>query len=153
MPIRSLVALLIAGGVAYGSAQTTPKARGTAAEAQALLSKAAAHYEKVGRTQALADFTAKKAPFADRDLYVFCFASDRTISAHGADAAQVGRKVEELKDVDGKAFGVALWNAGSKPGGGSVEYRWLNPVTNKVEPKISFVRKVGAEICGVGAYK
>ena len=37
--------------------------RGTPAEARAMLAQAVAHYRKVGRDQALADFTAKKAPF------------------------------------------------------------------------------------------
>lgn len=150
----SLVILALATLVGPLVAQTSPRpTRGTPAEAEAMLAKAIAHYQQVGRTQALADFTAKKAPFADRDLYVFCVGPDRTVTAHGADPKQIGTKVDDLKDVDGKAFGAEVLAAGNKPGGGSVEYRWMNPVSRQVEPKVSVVRKVGTEICGVGAYK
>jgi hypothetical protein len=56
-------------------------------EVKALLQQAVAHYKEVGRNLALADFTAKKPPFVDRDLYVFCVDPKRIISAHGATAA------------------------------------------------------------------
>jgi len=29
---------------------------------------------------------------------------------------------------------------------------WINPVSRKTEPKISFVQRVGDDVCGVGAY-
>ena len=143
--------MLVAGLVVAVSVVQTPQ-RGTPAEAQAMLTKAIAHYEKVGRTQAFADFTAKKAPFADRDLYVFCFGADRKVTAHGGDPKQVGVVIDTLKDVDGKAVGTALWDASRKPEGGKVDYKWPNPVTKAVESKVSYVRKVGNDACGVGAY-
>jgi hypothetical protein len=57
--------------------------RGTPPEAKAMLQKALEHYKSVGRKQALADFTAKKAPFGDRDLYVVCIGPDHTMVANG----------------------------------------------------------------------
>ncbi|HEY6947923.1 MAG TPA: cache domain-containing protein [Gemmatimonadales bacterium] len=127
--------------------------RGTPAEAQAMLAKAVAHYRKVGRAQALADFTAKKAPFVDRDLYVVCIGPDRVISAHGAAASYVGASPDLLKDAEGKPLGKAIFDAADKKGGGSVRYRWVNPVSGKVEPKVSFVERVGTDVCLVGAYE
>ena len=155
--MRSLilaVIALMAGStpLAAGEPEARPE-RGTPAEARAMLDLAVAHYEKVGREQALADFTAKKAPFVDRDLYVFCYGPDRTISSHGADPKYVGQRIDDLRDVDGKAFATEIWETGSKPGGGTVEYKWPNPVTGKVEPKVSHSRKVGEDVCGVGAYE
>jgi cytochrome c len=38
-------------------------------------------------------------------------------------------------------------------GQGSIEYKWTNPVTNKVETKVSYLKKTGDQVCGVGAYK
>jgi signal transduction histidine kinase len=136
----------LAGSVVAGE-------RGTPAEAKAMLVKAGAHYKDVGRKQALADFTAKKAPFSDRDLYVFCIGADRTIVANGAYPSWVGVSADVLKDASGKLLGKALLDAGSREGGGSVEYPHLNPVTHKAEQKVSFVQKVGDDTCGVGAYK
>jgi cytochrome c len=127
--------------------------RGTPVEAKAMLSKAVAHYKAAGRKQALADFTGKKAPFGDRDLYVFCLGPDRLLSANGGYPSFVGMSVNVLKDADGKLLGQALWDAGSRAGGGSVEYPHINPVSHKPEAKVSFVEKVGEDVCGVGAYK
>lgn len=134
--------------------ETAAQDRATQDEAQAMLARAVAHYEEVGREQALRDFTAKAAPFVDRDLYVFCYGPDRRISAHGADAAIVGDDVDPLEDVDGFAFGQAIMDtAMAEPEGGRVAYKWVNPVTGQVESKVSFVRMVGDDVCGVGAYE
>jgi len=125
--------------------------RGTPAEAKAMLAKAVAHYKEVGRTQALADFNAKKAPFGDRDLYVFCLGPDHIEVANGGFPSLVGRSADTVKDADGKPVGKAIWDAGSK-GEGSARYRWYNPISTRMEPKIAFVQKVGDDVCGVGAY-
>jgi cytochrome c len=126
--------------------------RGTPSEAKAMLTKAVAHYKAVGRKQALADFTGKKPPFVDRDLYVFCMGPDRVIAANGGYPSFVGMSADVLKDADGRLLGKALWEAGSRPGGGAVEYPHINPVSHKPEPKVSFVEKIGEDVCGVGAY-
>ena len=149
--LHPMLAAVFIAVLALSAAQPA-QGRGTPAEAEAMLAKAITHYETAGRTQALADFTARKAPFADRDLYVFCFGPDRKVISHGGDAKQVGVVFDTLKDVDGKAFGTAIWDAGRQPNGGRVEYKWQNPVTGAVEPKVSFVRRAGNDVCGVGAY-
>jgi cytochrome c len=140
-----VVAMVLAAGAQAGD-------RGTPAEAKAMLAKAVAHYKAVGRKQALADFTGKKAPFGDRDLYVFCIGADRMMAANGGYPSFVGMPVDVLKDANGRLLGKALWEAGSRAGGGSVEYPHINPVSHKPEPKVSFVEKMGEDVCGVGAY-
>ena len=138
-------ALLVSGAGAAGE-------RGTPGEAKAMLEKAVAHYKAVGRKQALADFNARKAPFGDRDLYVFCIGPDRIEVANGGFPSYVGMSADAIKDAKGNAVGKAILDTASK-GEGSVEYLWLNPVSHKTEAKISFVEKVGDDVCGVGAYK
>jgi hypothetical protein len=133
---------------------TSPAAtdRGTPADAQAMLRKAVEHYNDVGRKQALADFTGRKAPFFDRDLYVFCIGPNHIIVANGGFPQFVGNTVDTLRDAEGKAIGKAFWDVASNTGEGSVKYRWINPVSGRTEPKIGFVQKVGEDVCGVGAY-
>ena len=150
---RTLVALLLAAVAIPASAHPAAAQRGTPTEAKALLQKAVQHYLAVGRLQALADFTGKKAPFVYRDLYVFCIGPNRIISANGGFPAFVGTSVEALRDAEGKPLGSAIWDIAATKGQGSVQYRWINPVSGKTEPKISFFQKVGNDVCGVGAYK
>jgi signal transduction histidine kinase len=38
-------------------------------------------------------------------------------------------------------------------GKGWVEYSWYNPCSRKLEPKASYILRVGDFIVGVGAYK
>jgi len=138
-------AVLAAGAGAAGE-------RGTPDEAKAMLKKAVAHYKAVGRKQALADFNAKKTPFGDRDLYVFCIGPDRIEVANGGFPSYVGMSADAIKDAKGNAVGKAILDTASSKGEGSVEYLWLNPISHKTEPKVSFVEKVGDDVCGVGAY-
>ena len=118
-----------------------------------MLEKAVAHYQTVGRKQALADFTGKESPFFDRDLYVFCVGSNSsTLTANGAFPQYVGMSVDVWKDADGKPLGKAIQNAARNSDQGSIEYRMFNPVSGTIEPKISYWRKLGEDVCGVGAY-
>ena len=39
------------------------------------------------------------------------------------------------------------------PGSGWVNYKWPNPLTNKIEDKSSYVEKMGDYFVGVGIYK
>jgi cytochrome c len=126
--------------------------RGTPAEAKAMLQKAIAHYRQVGRQQALADFNAKKAPFGDRDLYVACIGPDHKITANGGFPQYVGVSADMWKDASGKSVGMAGWEAATSKGEAEVRYQWMNPMTHKMEPKITFFAKAGEDVCGVGAY-
>ena len=136
--------LLAAGAVPAGD-------RGTPEEAQALLERAVALVEREGEEKALAVFNDRKGAFVDRDLYVFCMGPEYKITAH-VDVGMRGIDVATLKDPDGKEFGREMIEIAQR-GGGSIEYRWVNPVSKDVEPKISFLRPAGRQFCGVGAYK
>jgi len=126
--------------------------RGTPAEAKAMLQKAVAHYKSVGRKQALADFNAKKPPFGDRDLYVVCIAANHIETANGGFPQYVGMSADLVKDVEGRPVGKVAWDSVASKGEGAAHYHWINPVTRKQEPKVTFFAKVGEEVCGVGAY-
>ena len=126
---------------------------GTADEAKAMLDQAVAHYAQVGRTQALADFNAKKAPFGVDDLYVFCIDHAGNTSANGGFPKYVGTHIDNLKDADGKPLGQRLVDAAKSNDDTPVDYTWLNPVTKLPTKKVSYVRKLSEDVCGVGAYR
>ena len=138
---------LLASGVALFAAD-----RGSSAEARVMLQHAIAHYKAVGRKQALADFTAKKPPFSDRDLYVVCISSVHIVVANGGFADHVGTRADLMKDLDGKGVAEAAWEVTSGTGEGTVRYRWLNPATRTMETKMTFFARVGTDVCGVGVY-
>ena len=117
---------------------------GSPDDAKAMLAKAVAHYNTVGRKQALADFTARVAPFFDRDLYVACIDSNLKQSANGGFPNLVGSSVQPLSR--------AAWDAATTTTIGTVNYNWVDPETNQTLPKTFYYQKVGTDVCGVGAY-
>ena len=123
--------------------------RATAEEAEAMLAGAIAHYEEVGRDQALADFNDADGGFRDRDLYVFCVGSDDTMVAH---PTIVGTDVTTLADADGLEIGNRIIEIGRDDGEGTLDYRWANPTTGEVENKSTFIHAVGDDVCAVGYY-
>lgn len=149
MRIGLLVSITLLGAAASPWAM----ARGTPAQAQAMLEKASAHYKAVGREKALADFSAGKAPFREDDLYVVCISPDKKIAANGAFPKYVGTSADALKDATGKSLGGAILDTIGAKGQPSIDYPMINPQTGKTEGKTLFGRKLGEDVCGVGVYR
>lgn len=126
--------------------------RGTPAEARAMLLKAIAYYKSVGRKQALADFTARKPPFGDRDLFVYCLGPEHTVVADGGFPELIGAQENALLDDNGKSVAVTARRLIALNGEAVVRYKWMNPMTHNTESKITFFAKAGDDICAVGAY-
>jgi signal transduction histidine kinase len=123
---------------------------GTAAEAKAMLDKAVVAV-KDAKTKALAQFNAGQGGFKDRDLYPFCAsAADGNFSAH---PALLGKSMKELKDKTGKAMGEEMLKVAAEGKVAEVSYMWPRPGAADPVQKISYVTKVGDQVCGVGYYK
>src|SRR5512133_2164813 len=145
----------IAGGASTQAAsQPAPTSSGehaTPAEAQAMLEAAVQHYQDVGREQALEDFTNKKAPFADRDLYVVCLGSDHKMTANGAYPMLVGLSADAINDSEGRPLGQAVWDVVTVQPQGSMPFHWKNPISGQEESKVLFYQKLDQDVCGVAA--
>ncbi|UCD67393.1 MAG: cache domain-containing protein, partial [Betaproteobacteria bacterium] len=77
---------------------------GTATEAKEMLVRAAAALKQDKRV-ALTAFNDGTHGFKDRDLYVFCSGPDGKMTAHGANAALIGKNFCGFVDKAGKKFG------------------------------------------------
>ncbi|MDQ2780111.1 MAG: cache domain-containing protein [Pseudomonadota bacterium] len=122
-------------------------------DAVAMVHKGVAFLKANGTEKGYAAISDKQGGFTDRDLYLVVYGLDGKCLAHGANPKQIGRDLIDLTDVDGKYFvkeRVAL--AQSKPAGFWQEYKFTNPVSKKVEPKVMYCEKLGATaVCG-GVY-
>ena len=148
MKILSLLLLVMLTGLfgapAWAGDQATPD------EAKAMAIKAAQYLKDVGPETALAAFSAKDGPWHDRDLYVFVTGPNHVVLAHGAIPALVGRTLATLKDVDGNSISDQIHGVADA---GWIEYKWQNPDTKAIAPKMSYVVRVGEDRVVVGAYK
>ena len=73
--------------------------------------------------------------------------------AHGARPALIGKNLIDLKDQDGKYLIREMLDLANGPGHGWVDYKWPNPITNKIEDKSSYIEKLGDYFVGVGIYR
>ncbi len=131
------------------------KKQGTKEEATAMVDKAIAHIKKVGREKAFADFSSKKEPWVDRDLYVVVYDMKGKVLAHGANEKMIGKDVIDLRDNDGKYFvkeRVEMMSKGPDAKGWQ-DYKFMNPVSRAIEPKQMYLRRFEDVIVGCGVYK
>jgi signal transduction histidine kinase len=124
---------------------------GTAAEAKALLEKAVSAL-KADKTKALADFNKPGGGFRDRDLYVFCAGSDGKFTAH-VNSSLMGTDIKALVDKSGKKLGEDIVKAAVEGKLAEVDYMFPRPGGTDPVQKVSYVTKVGDQVCGVGYYK
>ena len=122
---------------------------GTAAEAKAMLEKAVGALQ-ADQAGALAKFAKGECGFKDRDLYPFCGGSDGTFTAH---PTLVGKSLKDLKDKTGKPLGEEIYKAAKEGQFSEVAYMWPRPGTTDPVQKVSYVTKVGDQVCAVGYYK
>lgn len=121
---------------------------GTAAEAKAMLEKAATAV-RADKAKALAAFNAGAEGFKAKDLYVFCGGADGNFTAH---PTLVGKSMKDLKDKAGKAIGEEFYKA-AEGKLAEVSYQWPRPGEEKLSEKVTYFTKAGDQICGVGYFK
>jgi hypothetical protein len=154
----SMIAAVSAAVLMFSPTAFAQQKGGTAAEAKAMLMKAAAAV-KADKAKALDTFNKGEGGFLDRDLYVFCMTvSDGKIVALGNPNAKqlLGTDARSLKDPTGKVYGPELYAATQKPEGeiSEVSYMFPRPGADKTPvPKVSLVTNIGDVGCGVGYYK
>jgi hypothetical protein len=123
----------------------------TEAKAKAMLGKVIAHAKAVDRKQAFFEFTARRRPFFERDLYVVCVDAHLLVVAHGGFPTYVG-SASFFKDASGTLMAPVIWDAATK-GDGAVRYTIRDDESNNtVERKIGFFKRVKDDVCGVVAH-
>jgi cytochrome c len=122
-----------------------------AARAQVLLKRTVAHYSE-SKDPRLTDF-GSKGQFVDGELYVYVVSGAGVMLASGGPSSSlIGRNVTDQEDAAGKRFIREMLARARAHESGTVRYRWLNPVDNRVENKVAHFQKLGDRIIVVGHY-
>ncbi len=149
--LLSLFAVVIAGaGVPATAADAC--AFGNPDEARAMAERAASHLEDVGPNQAFRAFMDPDGAFIDRDLYVFVINFQGVLVASGAFPNSIGAIIANARDRNGRPFVREMMKLAREQDQGWVEYDMVHPCTGEMTPKISYVKRVGPVIIGVGAF-
>lgn len=136
------------------STLTFAQERGTPEEAKALVEMGLVRLKEVGNEKAFAEFMLKDGKWRTKDLYIFVVKFDGTVIAHD-NKGMIGRSLIEVKDQDGKYFAREMTDIAKSKGAGWIEYKFTEPNTQRIVPKISYVARIPGQelILGAGAYK
>jgi cytochrome c len=126
--------------------------RASPEQARALLDKAVTELAR-DQKGTLTAINSLQGGFLQDDLYVFVvdLGNDRYV-AHGTNLRLINTDFRKVKDPEGKPVGEPILTLIARQDAGEYEYRWRNPVTNKVENKHAYVRKAGNYLVAVGYY-
>lgn len=124
--------------LAVGTATQAFAAGATKDEAKALVAKASAYIKEAGPEKAYAEFSVKGGKWTDRDLYVVVYNVDGTVLAHGSNIKLVGKHLMDVQDVDGVYYIKDRMALAAKKVDFWQGYKFVNPVTKKIQPKQMF---------------
>jgi cytochrome c len=127
--------------------------QGTADEAVAMVKKAIAFYKENGKDKTIAAVNSKQAQFVDRDLYIVIFDMQGKNLAHGVNPRMIGKDLIDIKDADNKPYMRERIDLIKSKGKGWQDYKFTNPVSQKIEPKSMYVERYEDLIFGCGIYK
>lgn len=152
--MRRLFKALVLSVAAAGFVGTTASAadRATLDEAKAMVKKARAYLREVGPDKAFPEFSNPRGRFVDRELYVFVNDKSGVNLAHGGNPKLIGKNLIELRDTDG-VYMTKQFLVVARKGGGTVDYKFLNPLTKEIEPKTAYVEMEGEYLVGSGIFR
>ncbi len=126
----------------------------TKEEAINLVKAAISTYKAEGKEKALAAISDPKGKFRDRELFVVVLDSSGTVIAHSVLKKMISANLMQFRDSDGVYMIKDMMEKAKKDHSGwSVEYKFLNPDTQKMEPKLSYFEKHEDLLFFCGIYK
>lgn len=144
--------------VVHAGEETTARPLGALERAEAkrateLLDRAVEYLRMHGAEKSFAAFNDPQGAFVRGPYYVYAIGLDGFMHANGGSPLGLaGRNALDLRDAAGKPLIQDLLEQAKHSAGGTIEYRWLNRVSNRVESKVSEYRKVGNHVLCVGYY-
>lgn len=122
-------------------------------DAAAMVKKGVSYIKANGAEKAYAEISNKTGSFVDRDLYLVVYGLDGFVFAHGANPKMIGKNLIDIKDVDGKAFVKERVELAKSKGTFWQEYKFVNPESKLIEPKLMYCERLNeTAVCG-GIYK
>jgi signal transduction histidine kinase len=143
----TLVALLAISGTTLAGSGASKD------DAVAMVRKAVSAIKAEGSDQAYSEISNPSGPFVDRDLYIVVYGLDGMVLAHGADARRIGTNQIADKDPDGKEFVKERVELAATQPTFWQTYKFMNPVTHKVEPKEMYCERLDQTVVCGGVYR
>lgn len=154
MQAKKISMILALGGVLAAGAAFAAEEAATAKEAEAMVRKGVAFIKANGKDKGFAEITRRDSKdFHDRDLYLAVHKIDGTCVAHGTNEKMVGKNFIDMKDIDGKEYIKERVDFAKTKATFYTDYKFVNPVSKKIEPKTAYCERLDDYIVCGGIYK
>jgi cytochrome c len=150
VPSNFLRALAIASLAMMGGAVGAEPM--TKDDAVAMVKKAVALIREQGPDKAYPEISDKAGPFVQSEFYIAVVGMDGTLLAYGADFDKVGDNIMGLKDEDGKEVVKERIELAKKEPSFWQTYKFMNPLTNTVQPKEMYCERLDETVVCGGIY-
>jgi len=126
----------------------------TEKDAIAMVEKGAAFIKQHGKEKFIEKVSAKDPEFIQGALYVdIRDLQSGIVLAHPVNPTIVGKDLTDVPDASGKKYRREIIELAAKKGKGWVDYMYKNPTTGKIEPKTTYIQRVGDAVLEAGIYK
>ena len=143
-----LTAALLAAALPVSASEPTEK------DAIAMAEKGAAFIKANGQDAFIKKITAKDPEYLQGSLYVdIRDLQSGIVLAHPVNPTIVGKDLTDIPDASGKKYRREIIELAAKKGHGWVDYQYKNPTTGKIEPKTTYILRVGDVVLEAGIYK
>jgi signal transduction histidine kinase len=141
-------AVLAAAALSAHAADPTEK------DAIAMAEKGAAFIKANGQDAFIKKIAAKDPDYLQGSLYVDVRdIKTGIVLAHPVNPSIVGKDLTDIPDASGKKYRREIIELAAKKGHGWVDYQYKNPTTGKIEPKTTYILRVGEVVLEAGIYK
>lgn len=126
----------------------------TEKDAIAMAERGASFIKAHGKDEMMKKITAKDPDFVQGSLYVdMRDISTGIVLAHPYNPTIVGKDLTDVPDAGGKKYRREIIELAAKKGKGWVDYMYKNPHSGKIEPKTTYILRVGDVVLEAGIYK
>jgi signal transduction histidine kinase len=119
--------------------------------ARSIVRKAIHFYKANGKGKTIEAINGGK--FRKGELYVFAYSMEGVLIAHPVNKSLIGKNLLDIPDDAGRLFRKDIVEKAKSSGTGWVDYKYKNPKTDKVEDKVTYIKRVDDIIFCCGVYK
>lgn len=123
-------------------------------DAIAMAERGAAYMKAHGKDEMMKKISAKDPDFVQGSLYIdMRDLHSGVVLAHPINPSIVGKDLTDVPDASGKRYRRDIIELAQKQGHGWVDYQYKNPASGKIEPKTTYILRVGDVVLEAGIYK
>jgi signal transduction histidine kinase len=154
MKLHFALAAIAATALIHLPAAVAAAAEPTEKDAIAMADKAAAFMKANGKDAMIKKISAKDPDIIQGSLYVdMRDINTGIVLAHPVNPSIVGKDLTDVPDASGKKYRREIIELAAKKGSGWVDYQYKNPTSGKIEPKTTYILRVGDAVLEAGIYK